>query len=37
MACIYCDRCDRLIDLDWDVEHMDDHEAEEAEEEKENV
>ena len=32
MSVIYCDRCDRLVDLDWDVEHMDEHEAEEAEE-----
>ena len=21
MACIMCKYCDRLIDLDWDVEH----------------
>ena len=21
MACIYCHICDRLIDLDWDVDH----------------
>ena len=21
MACFYCQVCDRMIDLDWDVEH----------------
>jgi hypothetical protein len=23
MAVIYCDKCDRYIDLDWNVEHED--------------
>jgi len=24
MACIYCQICDRYIDLDWDVDHEED-------------
>ena len=23
MAVMYCDWCDRIVDLDWDVEHFD--------------
>ena len=33
MSVIYCHRCDRYIDLDWNVEHEDECGAEEEGEE----
>jgi hypothetical protein len=28
MAVIYCEYCENYIDLDWDVEHMEEHQEE---------
>ena len=34
MAVDWCDRCQKLVDLDWDVEHEEDHQREDAENER---
>jgi len=32
MPCQYCQKCEKLIDLDYDVEHFEEHEEEIMEE-----
>lgn len=32
MSVIFCDRCQRIVDLDFDVDHMEDHDSDDGEE-----
>ena len=37
MPCQYCQRCEKLIDLDYDVEHFDMHDQEDEERSSEEL